>query len=175
MEGWRLWWFYFVFPGSRERQNLWGRKYLELCASVVWWMVHWVAEEDGGNAELYAWCWPWHCQCYSSHLYTNQEAKHTHFNHKITESQDGWGLYGPVGPSHPTSAPAEMPRGGMSRSTTRWLLDISREETPQPHWAACASTPSPTQYRSASWYSDITFCAWAHCLQAWHWAPLIKI
>lgn len=48
------------------------------------------------------------------------------------------------------------------------------EETPQPLWATCASTPSPTQWRSASRCSEgasrVPVCA--HWLLSWHWAPL---
>jgi len=55
----------------------------------------------------------------------------------------------------------------VPRPMSMWLWEISKEETPQPLWAACASALSPAQHRTASWCS---VCA--HCLLFWHWAPL---
>ena len=58
----------------------------------------------------------------------------------------------------------------------KWLMKISKEETPQPLWATCASAPLAAQHRSASWCSKGTSCVptCAHCLLSWHWAALAK-
>lgn len=51
-----------------------------------------------------------------------------------------------------------------TRIMSRRLSEISKEETAQSLWAACASTPSPTLWRTASWWS---FKSWVRACYAW--------
>lgn len=64
--------------------------------------------------------------------------------------------------------------GNMPLTLSKKLLHISKEKTPQPHWATCASAQSPVQHRNASQCSDRTsrVPVNAHCLLSWHWAPM---
>lgn len=41
----------------------------------------------------------------------------------------------------------------MPRVMSRWLLNISKRDTPHPPWASCASAWSPSQEKSVSWCS----------------------
>lgn len=42
----------------------------------------------------------------------------------------------------------------LPRPTSKCILKICKEESPEPLWAICASSQSPTQRRSASWCSE---------------------
>ena len=64
----------------------------------------------------------------------------------------------PSGSICSTPCPAGPPAQG-AQGHFRWLLKISKEETPKPLWAACASAPSPEQHVSAACCSEITSCA----------------
>jgi len=88
--------------------------------------------------------------------------------HRITE----WlGLAGASGPICSNPCTSRDTQRRVPRAVSRWLLEISKKETPQPLWETCASAPLPAQHRSASWCSEGTpVCA--HCLLSWHWAPL---
>ena len=72
----------------------------------------------------------------------------------------------PPGSIWPNPCSSRDPHSRVPRPTFRCLLEISKEETPQPLWATRASAPSSAQHRSASWCSEGTFCALvcAHCL-----------
>lgn len=68
--------------------------------------------------------------------------------HRITDSQAGWGWQGLWVPlTHPLCSRATQSR--MPGAMARRLLNVSREETPQPP-AACASARSPAQQSNAS-------------------------
>lgn len=68
-------------------------------------------------------------------------------NHRGFEiSRDPWRPPGPTSCSSRTTY-------GLPRTTSRWLLKISKEGTPQPLWATCASVQSPARYRRAFWCS----------------------
>ena len=60
-------------------------------------------------------------------------------NHKITESQDGWCWQAPLGPSDLTPCSSRDTQSRLPRLTSRWLLKVCKEETPQPLWKICTA------------------------------------
>lgn len=68
-------------------------------------------------------------------------------NHRGVEiSRDPWRPPGPTPCSSRTTY-------DLPRTMSRWLLKISKEGTPQPLWATCASVQSPARCRRAFWCS----------------------
>lgn len=65
-------------------------------------------------------------------------------NHSMAEA--GRDLWSPSGPDLCSSRDTQS---WLPRTLSKWLLKISKEETLQPPWAACASAQSPAQHRSA--------------------------
>jgi len=61
----------------------------------------------------------------------------------------------------------------VPRPTARWLLETSKEETPQPLGSLCQCSVTCTA-QQCSWCSEGASCApvCAHGLLCWHWAPL---
>lgn len=55
--------------------------------------------------------------------------------------------------SHPTALVKHWHYSRMSRVMSRWILNISKRDTPHPPWASCASVWSPSQEKSVSWCS----------------------
>lgn len=71
--------------------------------------------------------------------------------HKISEclkleGASGYHLVQPLWSSRGTCS-------RLPRVMSRWLLKISKRDTPHPPWASCGSAWSPSQERSVSWCS----------------------
>ena len=90
-------------------------------------------------------------------------------NHRVVEvGRDLWR----------SSVPTPLLKQGhlepVAQDVSRWLLNISSNETLQPPWATCSDAQSTSQWRSVSWCSDRTSCIsiCAHVLWSCHWASL---
>lgn len=61
----------------------------------------------------------------------------------------------------------------MLRTMSRWLLKISKDDTPLP-LGLCASVPWPAQHRSATWWSGGACCGpmCSYPLTGCHWTEL---
>ena len=98
-------------------------------------------------------------------------------NGKCNVNTEWWGWKGPleITPSNPLLEQAPPEQG--HRTASRRGVNVSREGTPQPLWAACAPALAPAQGRGLASCSGGTSCvpACARGPLAWRWAPLKRV
>ena len=87
----------------------------------------------------------------------------------FTESQNGWGGKGPLGPSVPNPRSSRDTQSRVPMAMPKWLWKISKAEMPQPLWAICASAYSEHSFGYLVWW-----ITWKISEHSWYEDPALS-